>query len=127
ALHQLRAVVVREPGGGNGLEEMYMDGSGADDERPLRHHLTRPVDERRYDVCLRRDREDERALLERTKMIVLSPSPLGADDHRPAALHVLGGDLVRLERRLAVVAIDEDDPRRLRRAAEQGQLPELLL
>src|SRR3954468_17876350 len=64
ALHEIGALIVRETGGLDRLEEMNIDDAGAYLERALAHHLERAVYDRRNDRRLRRDREHEGTLLE---------------------------------------------------------------
>ena len=92
----------------------------------LRHDLARAMDDRRHDRALRRDREDERALLEWTQMLVAAARSFG--DRRRSTGPVstsFAAQLIRLERRLAVVAVEEDDARGLGAPAEDGNLPQL--
>src|ERR1051325_64836 len=97
---------------------MYVDVPFFDPERALRHDLARAVDQRWNDRRSRRDGQHEGAFLERPQMIVLAACALGTNDHGAAALDVLCRDLVRLERGLSVVPIDENNSGRL------GGLPE---
>src|SRR5262249_21091727 len=112
----MRVVVSRR---GNGLEKMEMNRSGLDPERALLHDLTRAVDDDGNDGRLRRDREHERALLERTQVIIASSRPFGTDNDRASALHLLRRRVIRLERGFAIVAIEKDDACALGSESEQ--------
>ena len=88
-------------------------------EAPLRHHLARAVHQHGHHGRLRGDGEHERPLLERTQRVVAAARPLREDDDALPRRHLLRRALVALERRLPVVARQEDDARRLGAPAEQ--------
>src|ERR1017187_8298879 len=72
-------ILVRKPGDGNRLKEMYVDAPRTHTHGPLRLHVETAVHDRRHDRRMGTDRQHERTLLERAERVARAARPLGQD------------------------------------------------
>src|SRR5262249_52948043 len=125
---QLVALFERDAGGRDGLaDDQAHAAAGANDRAAARQELARAADAHRGDRQPGADRQADAALLELVDLAVAAAGALGVEEDAEALRRARRSGVDLLDRRLRVVAIDDDVIADRQRLAEERQLEQLLL